>query len=751
VGNFDVERWLDEHGLHVVRRTTWNGAQVWHLDPCPFEPEHCRTYNTAVFQFPSGALAFKCFGDRCAGKDWHALRELVEPGWDKRRREARLAHARDWAQAILDANPLDVQALYAPCVLDALVDLEKGDPGLFAQVWEHLKKKRITLRPFRAKLDESARERQSRQPTGTGPPRRVKDLLPGAPAPEDLVVPRAYGLTPTATVLHHQRGGDEIAAAPVLIVAILRDFEEETEAFRLAWRSPHGWRETTADRQQALNAPQMTGLAAHGFPVTSNTARRMVDYLAAFEAANPQLPVQRVSSHLGWQGKDGADGFLWGHTHLATEATPPIKFRGLAPGDEQLAAGFTSAGTLEDWLAAVGGLAPYPSAALALYTAFVPPLLSVLGAPNFIVDIANATSTGKTTAARISASVWGQPDEKLPDSVVQSWDNTKVWVERAASTLSDLPLFLDDTKRAKWPQHVSDTVYAVAQGRGKGRGNIFSMERVRSWRTVAISTGEAPATSFTRDGGARMRCLEVRGMPFNQKDDATCRLVDSLNIAVTRNHGHAGPGFVSWLIDHRENWPALRAAYEDLKETYSGRLATYFAAIHVAAYLVHDLFALPWDYKVVLDAVWPKIAAEAEDAAGAERALRLLVDWAIANQAKFWERGESDEEGDGRRAHDPIGGWAGRWDAGDKGWEYIGFFRQKLDEILTADGFEPEAILGGWRENGWLLVDADASRYTKKVRVGGRKHANLVCLRRDVIERIYGLVGEDTAHADAPG
>src|SRR5207249_466503 len=196
----------------------------------------------------------------------------------------------------------------------------------------------------------------------------------------------------------------------------------------------------------------------------------------------------------------------------------------------------------------------------------VPPLLPIFRAPNFIVDLANATSTGKTTAARIAASAWGQPDEKLPDSVVQSWDSTKVWLERAPSTMPDLPLFLDDTKRAKRPRLVADTLYAVAQGRGRGRGNVVGLDRVRTWRTVAVSTGEAPATSFTQDGGTRMRCMELRGMPFGRKDDDTRRFVDTLNLAVTRNYGHAGPALVRWLVENPEQWPLLRATYEKAKK-----------------------------------------------------------------------------------------------------------------------------------------------------------------------------------------
>jgi len=123
--------------------------------------------------------------------------------------------------------------------------------------------------------------------------------------------------------------------------------------------------------------------------------------------------------------------------------------------------------------------------------------LLILQAPNFIVDWANRTSTGKTTALRVGASAWGNPDERAGHTVLPSWDASRVWVERASGLLSGIPLFMDDTKRAKNSKMVSELLYTVAGGRGRGRGNTTSLAATCSWRTVLLSSGEAPATSFS--------------------------------------------------------------------------------------------------------------------------------------------------------------------------------------------------------------------------------------------------------------
>src|SRR5262249_10810955 len=160
--------------------------------------------------------------------------------------------------------------------------------------------------------------------------------------------------------------------------------------------------------------------------------------------------------------------------------------RGLASGDEQIADAYHAAGSMDGWLRAVEAVACYPRALLALYVAFVPPLLLILGAPNFIVDWAHRTTTGKTTALRVAASVWGRPAERAVDGALGTWDATKVWIERASAVLHGLPLILDDTKRAKYPQIIAEVLYTATSGRGRGRGNPRSLARTRTWRTVLL-------------------------------------------------------------------------------------------------------------------------------------------------------------------------------------------------------------------------------------------------------------------------
>jgi uncharacterized protein (DUF927 family) len=104
---------------------------------------------------------------------------------------------------------------------------------------------------------------------------------------------------------------------------------------------------------------------------------------------------------------------------------------------------------------------------------------------------------------------------------------------------------------------VANIMYEVATGQGRGRANVWSTAYLRFWRTVLLSTGEAPAVSFTQDDGTRARCLEIRGAPFGDTSQETATVVNQLNAAIKGNYGHAGVMFVQWLVRHRNAWPRI--------------------------------------------------------------------------------------------------------------------------------------------------------------------------------------------------
>jgi hypothetical protein len=98
---FDGRQWVQGHAssLSIVREGAWNGdGYRWILNPCPWDPGH--TNDAAyIVQMQSGAMAAGCHHNGCAGKDWHALRDLVEPEWQERQKD-------DFPQETVEDEPV---------------------------------------------------------------------------------------------------------------------------------------------------------------------------------------------------------------------------------------------------------------------------------------------------------------------------------------------------------------------------------------------------------------------------------------------------------------------------------------------------------------------------------------------------------------------------------------------------------------------------------------------------------------------
>ena len=77
---FDLARWIADHELDVDGPIVWNGGRLWRLRVCQWNPAHADR-SAYLVQFSNGAIAAGCLHESCRGKSWHALRDVVEPGW----------------------------------------------------------------------------------------------------------------------------------------------------------------------------------------------------------------------------------------------------------------------------------------------------------------------------------------------------------------------------------------------------------------------------------------------------------------------------------------------------------------------------------------------------------------------------------------------------------------------------------------------------------------------------------------------
>ncbi|WP_158262164.1 MULTISPECIES: DUF927 domain-containing protein [Pirellulaceae] len=622
-----------------------------------------------------------------------------------------------------------------------------------AQYLKNLGIKGVRVSQLNASINKSRKHVSSSiRKSTTGDHLPIADIFSDVPVEEDLRIPPGWVVT--ADGISQIDEPIEIDS-PVFIKERHVDKVSEKESVTLAFLRDDAWKFVTVSREIiSSNRLIVDTLASIGFPVNSNNAPLVVQYLADFEKTNLRaIRRSRITLQLGWQGDHGHDGFMLGTKHLVSKASQGsitnIQFQGADQGNQQIASAFYSTGSFETWRNVLESVREKPQVMLAVYSSLSAPMLSILGAPNFLMSIAAPTSSGKTVALRVAASVWGNPNEQQHMSVLKTWSSTATWRERVPAVLHNLPFMMDDTKLALKASDVGTTIYQVAQGIGKGRGSVLGIAHQDVWNTVAITSGEQPLTNFTQDGGTRARTLSCWGSPFSNQTPETGRFVRQVDSGVRENFGHAGQRFIQYLLDHQQDikeWQVrfsnelgkFEAMATPSRNIFAGRMATHFATISTTAWLAHKALQLPWEYRDPIEPLWDMLVEEAGEANRAAEALRYVMDWAWSNQASFFGR-------TGMTNGQPTLGWAGRWDVNsdipdlsenESSWECIVFIRARLRALLSDGGFEAEAIIRTWRDSGWLLTD-DPKRMTRKVRIGAESNQfNAIAIRRTAIEEV---------------
>ncbi len=625
--------------------------------------------------------------------------------------------------------------------LAAILTLKTHALGDFLNIEAAIVKAGIGKKMLAGLLEKAEGERPTQAKKLELPRRFVGDLL-AVPEPiRGLILPAGYDITADESGGYVLTTAGEfdpqiIAHCAPFITGRTVDVETGECGIRLSFSRGNGFSHVVINRGDLFNGRTFVDLAGIGYPVTSNNASFQVDYFAESEAANlPQLPKISTTSHLGWQGKT-LDSFLIGRELIRGNGesvetqidlnsmdwpADGICFRSSSAGHDQILKGFRREGSLDAWIETVTLASEFPRVMLGVYSVFASICLPIFDCPSFAVDFCSRTSQGKTTLQRLAASVWGDPNENKTTSALLTWNQTKVSVERRLAVMKHLPLLLDDTKKAADVRQIPAIIYSHSGGQGKGRGNLTGVQAVLTWHNVLISSGEQPLTSYSNDGGAVMRVLEIEGAPFGRQDIETGKIVKRINSAACQHFGHAGPEFVRWLVQNREHWDAWKAEYQRRSADYlerassekAGRLADYAAAIAQAAILFHTALDLPFPYADPLETLWAEISGEADDPLGAKKALRYVLSWAASNEHRFYGR-----ELDVRTA--PNGGWLGKWQRGDD--QPIAIYPHQVEDVLRGQKFEPQSILNEWKDRGWLDVKPDVKRFTKQVRIRGEEN-----------------------------
>ena len=408
---------------------------------------------------------------------------------------------------------------------------------------------------------------------------------------------------------------------------------------------------------------------------------------------------------------------------------------------------YTSRGELAQWQTLVAARClGNPVLTLAIGCALAGPLLSLVGVNGGGVHLVGDSSSGKSLAQLIGASVWGDPGV-----FAASWDMTKGGLEIEAASRNDTLLSLDEIKRAD-PRRVQEMAYALANGQGKGTMTREREGRAKlHWRLLTLSSGErslsehAAISGNPAHAGAELRMVDVNaGTRAHRAFDELHGLAGedfhrALTVAAGKHFGHLGAAFVERLTAGNdrdgllEDFAKVRAQFV-VENAQAGRVADRFAVIALAGEMAIAYGLLPWPVGTSLDDSL-LLYREWLERVGSGNAEDRQI---LAGIASFIERHGSSRFSaiDGSETEGRVFDRAGYWEIEPSRRLYL-FNKSGL--IEAAAGYGLARIVKALEAAGALAKrDANSKRNTKNYRLPGGGQARLYVIDPERLENDGG-------------
>ncbi|MEI7309680.1 DUF927 domain-containing protein [Pectobacterium carotovorum] len=388
------------------------------------------------------------------------------------------------------------------------------------------------------------------------------------------------------------------------VVGIGRD--EKDQYLILRWRAIGA----SADTTQAIPLADIgeregwRTLKNGGVNVTTKNSLRAI--LADWLQRSAVHEIWHIAHATGWQ----CGAYIMPDGEIIGQPDRPVLFNGRSSA----AAGYTVKGTAESWRHSIARLVDGNySMMTGIAAALAAPLIGLSGSDGFGIHFYEQSSAGKTTAANVSASLYGNPD-----LLRLTWYGTALGLANEAAAHNDGLMPLDEVGQGADPVSVAQAAYALFNGVGKLQGAKEGGNRdLKRWRTVAISTGEMDLETFIASVGRKtkagqlVRLLNIplsKAMRFHEHGNGK-QHADALKDAYQQHYGAAGREWIKYLADHpQQAIEAVRAAemrWRGLIPSDYGeqvhRVAARFAVMEAALSLGKVITG--WDEQTSRDAI----------------------------------------------------------------------------------------------------------------------------------------------------
>ncbi|MDK4696770.1 DUF927 domain-containing protein [Kingella negevensis] len=334
--------------------------------------------------------------------------------------------------------------------------------------------------------------------------------------------------------------------------------------------------------------------------ITVHSGRRKRELLADYLQTNGLHTPYTVTEKCGWQ--NGA--YVLPNGEIIHNPNSKKAERIIYNGDTSQNTAYTVSGSLKEWQDNVAQYASGNSRLLlAIGTALAAPLLAMVGEQNGSFHIYGDSSDGKTTAALVALSVFGNPQ-----ALKMTWRGTDLGFSNAALARNDGLLVLDEIGEAH-PKTISKTAYSVINGKSKIQGAKDGGNRTsQEWRVLLFSTGEYSLNAYMKAAAEKWEAGQAVRLPsipaakqygiYEHLHDFSngADLSEHLQTATAKQYGTAGREWIKQLAQiPPERIQAAQNAFMQSLPSLDGqarRVAKRFALVAAALELSGSITGL---------------------------------------------------------------------------------------------------------------------------------------------------------------
>jgi len=515
-----------------------------------------------------------------------------------------------------------------------------------------------------------------------------------------------------------------LICSPLHVKAQTRDNNNTAWGRLLHWQdndgAPHQWSVPSSMLQDdGLELRRM--LAEKGLVISPSKPARAL--LPAYLQKWPVASRARCVDKLGWYGK----------VYVLPDET-------IGHSDEQVVyqnvhaiePGLSSKGTSRQWRDLIASAAAGNSRLVfALSAAFAGPLVELAGIDSGGFHLKGVSSTGKSTALKLAASVWGEPERYC-----RAWRATTNGLEGLAVLHNDNTLILDELGQLDSKQ-MGEAAYMLANGQGKNRSNVSGNARhAARWRLLFLSSGEQTLADLMMQAGQEIRLADIEadagaGMGiFEQLHGAVnaSDFVQELNENAKFYYGAVGMEWLRHIVSDQASLPEqLAASIEQFVQILSlppdahgqiHRVACRFALAAAAGELATHYGLTGWNEGEAFNAAKTCFTAWLDGFGGTDnRERRRLLEqvrafFEVHAQSRFERinaRGERHVNANGEQRIPNRAGFY--WDGEMGTQEYL-----VLPEVFKREvcqGFDQKRAIRTLLDAGWLVPGKDGASSQK--------------------------------------